>query len=102
MIICGFGISHTEEKSSYISMHSYLSLFLKCHDFDSKNHQFLNKKNHPNAIRLFPKYLMFFFFFCLVVWGFVLFLFVCFGFGFFGFSFFKVFINLKSSENALD
>lgn len=63
VIICGFGISHTEEKSSCVSLHSYLILFLQCQVFDSKNHQFLNKKNYPNTIKLFPQTPQVFYFF---------------------------------------
>lgn len=49
VIICGFGISHTEEKSSYVSIHSYLILFLQCQVFDRKNiNSWKKQKKEPS------------------------------------------------------
>lgn len=55
VIICGFGTSHTTEKSSHVSMHPYLILCLQCQFLNSKPHQFLNKKSHPNTCNSFHK-----------------------------------------------
>lgn len=63
VIICGFRISHIEEKSSYESIHSYLILFLKCQVFNRKPINSWIKKPTPTLSNYSPKPSRFWFFF---------------------------------------